>query len=77
MRQTVCDSSSSVMSRRLFILFLLVFAASGFTALIYESVWAKYLKLVFGHAAYGQTMTLFLFMGGIGAGALTMGRYVK
>ena len=37
---------------------LVIFAASGFAGLIYESIWAQYLKLFLGHAAYAQTMVL-------------------
>src|SRR5262249_27483406 len=39
------------------ILFL-VFTVSGFSGLIYESLWTHYLKLFLGHAAYAQTLVL-------------------
>ncbi|MEO8145858.1 MAG: spermidine synthase [Betaproteobacteria bacterium] len=45
------------------------FFASGFTGLIYESLWSHYLKLFLGHAAYAQTLVLALFMGGMALGA--------
>ena len=32
----------------------IIFAASGFAGLIYESIWSHYLKLFLGHAAYAQ-----------------------
>ena len=35
---------------------LLLFTASGFAGLIYESIWSHYLKLFLGHAAYAQTL---------------------
>src|SRR5260370_38132256 len=47
----------------------LVFAASGFAGLIYESIWTQYLKLVLGLAAYAQSLVLAVFMGGMAAGA--------
>src|SRR6266404_3240129 len=47
----------------------LVFAASGFAGLIYESIWTQYLKLFLGHAAYAQSLVLAVFMGGMAAGA--------
>ena len=50
------------------ILFLL-FAVSGFTGLIYESIWSHYLKLFLGHAAYAQALVLAIFMGGMALGA--------
>ena len=46
-----------------------IFGASGFAGLIYESIWAHYLKLFLGHAAYAQTLVLAIFMGGLAAGS--------
>src|ERR1700745_1825728 len=46
-----------------------VFVVSGFTGLIYESIWTHYLKLFLGHAAYAQTLVLAIFMGGLAVGA--------
>lgn len=55
-----------------FILFAL-FAVSGFCGLIYESIWAYYLKLFVGHAAYAQTVVLVVFIGGMAIGAWVAG----
>ena len=49
--------------------FYVLFTASGFAGLIYESVWTHYLKLFLGHAAYAQSLVLAVFMGGMAAGA--------
>ena len=57
------------------IVLLAVFTLSGFTGLIYESIWSHYLKLFLGHAAYAQTLVLAIFMGGMAIGAHTVGRY--
>lgn len=46
-----------------------LFALSGFSGLIYESVWSQYLKLLLGHAAYAQALVLVIFMGGMALGA--------
>ena len=46
-----------------------LFTASGFAGLIYESIWTQYLKLFLGHAAYAQSLVLAVFMGGMAAGA--------
>ena len=54
--------------------FYVLFTASGFAGLIYESVWAHYLKLFLGHAAYAQSLVLAVFMGGMAAGAAYCGR---
>jgi spermidine synthase len=48
---------------------LVLFTVSGFSGLIYESIWSHYLKLMLGHAAYAQTLVLAIFMGGMAAGA--------
>ena len=46
-----------------------LFTVSGFTGLIYESLWSHYLKLFLGHAAYAQSFVLVIFMGGMALGA--------
>jgi len=51
------------------ILLCFLFVASGFTGLIYESIWSHYLKLFLGHAAYAQALMLAIFMGGMAIGA--------
>src|SRR3954467_2970158 len=53
----------------------LLFTASGFAGLIYESIWTHYLKLFLGHAAYAQSLVLVVFMGGLAAGSALMGRW--
>lgn len=54
---------------------LVVFALSGFSGLIYESIWSHYLKLFLGHAAYAQTLVLAIFMGGMAIGAAAAARW--
>src|SRR5262249_23687377 len=46
-----------------------LFTVSGFTGLIYESLWSHYLKLFLGHAAFAQSFVLIVFMGGVALGA--------
>ncbi|HEX5359615.1 MAG TPA: hypothetical protein VFW49_00715 [Fluviicoccus sp.] len=46
-----------------------MFLLSGFSGLIYESIWTHYLKLILGHAAYAQTLVLAIFMGGMALGS--------
>src|SRR5262245_23380282 len=53
----------------------LVFTASGFSGLIYESLWTHYLKLFLGHSAYAQTLVLAIFMGGMAVGSWLCGRW--
>src|ERR1700733_9199681 len=54
---------------------LAIFVVSGFTGLIYESIWAQYLRLFLGHAAYAQTVVLAMFMGGMALGSWLVARY--
>jgi len=54
--------------------FYVLFTASGFAGLIYESIWTHYLKLFLGHAAYAQSLVLAVFMGGMAVGAALAGR---
>jgi spermidine synthase len=46
-----------------------IFALSGFSGLIYESIWSHYMKLFLGHAAYAQSLVLIIFMGGMAIGS--------
>ncbi|HZF25247.1 MAG TPA: fused MFS/spermidine synthase [Steroidobacteraceae bacterium] len=55
-------------------LFFVIFTISGFSGLIYESIWSHYLKLFLGHAAYAQTLVLAIFMGGMALGSWIMAR---
>jgi len=59
-------------ARRRFL--LAVFVVSGFTGLIYESIWSHYLKLFLGHAAYAQSLVLAIFMGGMALGSWLIAR---
>lgn len=52
-----------------------IFALSGFSGLIYESIWSHYLKLFLGHAAYAQTLVLAIFMGGMSLGSWLSSKY--
>jgi spermidine synthase len=56
-------------------IFYLLFALSGFSGLIYESIWTHYLKLFLGHAAYAQTLVLTIFMGGMALGSWISSRF--
>src|ERR671938_99918 len=67
-RQQAAGSASGSLLRSRGMLCAL-FAVSGFSGLIYESIWTQYLKLFLGHAAYAQTLVLAIFMGGMAAGA--------
>ncbi len=58
-------------------LVLIIFFASGFSGLIYESVWSHYVKLFLGHAAYAQTLVLTVFIGGLAAGSWICARIAE
>ncbi|MEK7394047.1 MAG: hypothetical protein AAB214_15915, partial [Fibrobacterota bacterium] len=54
--------------------FLFLFVLSGIAGLVHETVWARYLGIILGHSAYGQILTLVVYMGGIGLGSALAGR---
>jgi predicted membrane-bound spermidine synthase len=66
------DHPSAGVARRRFLLG--IFVVSGFTGLIYESIWSHYLKLFLGHAAYAQSLVLAIFMGGMAVGSWVVAR---
>lgn len=68
----VCRMRLSLAVRFQFLFFL-----SGISGLIHESLWARYLGLLLGHAAYGQVLTLVVYMGGIGIGSALAGRWLS
>jgi predicted membrane-bound spermidine synthase len=47
------------------------FVLSGAAGLVYEVLWSRYLGLLVGHSAYAQVIVLAVFLGGMGAGALS------
>ena len=55
-------------------LLFVVFFLSGAAGLIYETIWSRYLGLFVGHSAYAQIIVLTIFLGGMSAGALWVGR---
>ena len=57
------------------VILLFIFTVSGFSGLIYESIWSHYLKLFLGHAAYSQVLVLAIFMGGMAIGSALAGRF--
>ena len=62
----------SKMHMRKFLCF--IFVLSGAAGLVYESIWTRYLGLFVGHGAYAQVLVLVIFLGGMSAGALAIGR---
>jgi spermidine synthase len=56
---------------------VVLFALSGFAALIYEIVWFQMLELVVGSSAISLGILLGVFMGGMCAGSLLLPRLIK
>src|SRR5258708_26336529 len=56
---------------------LFIFFLSGFSGLIYESVWTHYLRSFVGHAAYAQTLVLGVFIGGLALGSWLFARVAE
>jgi spermidine synthase len=57
------------------IILCLLFACSGFCALVYEVLWTKYLSLVFGTTMIAVSLVAATFMGGLALGSYLVGRY--
>src|SRR5882672_12654049 len=47
---------------------------SGLCALIYQTVWLREFRLVFGASTAASAAVLGIFMGGLGAGSLVLGK---
>ena len=56
------------------LLLYVAFVLSGAAGLMYEAIWSRYLGLLLGHGAYAQVVVLVIFLGGMSAGALAVGR---
>ncbi len=55
---------------------LILFAASGFSALIYEVIWYQLLQFVIGATAVSMTVLLATFMAGLCLGSIVLPRFV-
>jgi len=64
-------------SRRFLPALLVLFAASGCSALIYEIVWYQLLQLVIGSTAVSLGVLLATFMGGLCLGSIGLPRYLS
>jgi spermidine synthase len=53
----------------------LLFALSGFCALVYEILWTKYLSLTFGTTILAVSTVAAVFMGGLALGSYLLGRH--
>lgn len=53
----------------------LLFSLSGFSALVYEILWTRYLSLTFGTTIVAASLVAATFMGGLAYGSYLFGRY--
>jgi spermidine synthase len=67
-------STTAFQASRFLPVLLLLFAASGCSALIYEIVWYQLLQLAIGSTAVSLGVLLATFMGGLSAGSLALPR---
>lgn len=56
-------------------LIYLLFALSGFSALVYEILWTRYLSLTFGTTIVAASLVAATFMAGLALGSYLLGRY--
>ena len=62
-------------ARSIYIGLPICFFLSGAAGLIYEVAWGKAFGLMFGHTAYAAAAVLAMFMGGLAAGGIWLGRW--
>src|SRR5882757_2698687 len=62
------------MNPRLFAVSLLLFG-SGLCALVYQTVWLREFRLIFGASTAATAAVLGIFMGGLGLGSVLFGRW--
>jgi spermidine synthase len=75
--QSLASAPPTASSRRYFPLLLVLFFASGCSALIYEIVWYQLLQLVIGSSTVSLCVLLATFMGGLCLGSIGFSRFVK
>ena len=61
------------MNPRVFAVSILLFG-SGLCALVYQTVWLREFRLIFGASTAATAAVLGIFMGGLGVGSLVLGR---
>ncbi len=54
----------------------LAFFVTGFNGLVFELLWIRLLSAIFGTTIQGTSTTLAAFLGGLGIGAFTIGRWI-
>src|SRR5689334_16333735 len=69
------EPASNHSRRRTGLVSLLLFG-SGFCALLYQTVWLREFRLVFGNSTSANAVVLSIFMAGLGGGALLFGKRV-
>ena len=58
------------------VLISLLLFGSGMSALIYQTVWLREFRLIFGSSTAASAAVLAIFMGGLGAGSIVLGHKV-
>src|SRR5690348_17651023 len=71
------DTGSGSGGSHFLIPWLLLFAGSGFAALIYEIIWFQLLQLVIGSSAISLGLLLAAYMGGLCLGSAALPRLVS
>jgi spermidine synthase len=70
------DKQGAVLTRSLFVTASCLFA-SGMCALVYQTVWLRAFRLIFGASTPSTAAVLAIFLGGLGVGGLVLGRRVE
>jgi spermidine synthase len=73
----MCEDDQPTADSRSLRFLLLLFAGSGFSALIYEIVWYQLLQLVIGSSTVSLAVLLAIFMGGLCVGSMVFPRILR
>ncbi len=73
--RAVVNLPKTSVDRATLTLVCLVFV-SGFCALVYQVVWMRELRLIFGATTTASASVLAIFMGGLGCGSVIVGRWI-
>ena len=71
------QSSSQTSTRTTQLALALILMLSGFCSLVYQTVWLREFRLVFGGAAPAAAAVMAVFMGGLGFGGRLFGSWVE
>jgi len=77
MKSDTSSASPHSSTRKTQVALALILLLSGFCSLVYQTVWLREFRLVFGGAAPAAAAVMAVFMGGLGFGGKLFGSWVE